>query len=64
MAIKDSIGGWKNNAFLYKTPNGCSAFKNFMGNAWTPMMNDLGFKNATCPIMPVRIIHILFNKST
>ncbi|XP_029346838.1 uncharacterized protein LOC107882394 isoform X2 [Acyrthosiphon pisum] len=49
-AVKDSIGGWKENAYFYKTPKACSALKMFFGRAWTPIMDGLGIYNATCPI--------------
>jgi len=49
MAVKDSIGGWKDNAYLYKAQKACHTMKLLAGNAWTPFMNDLGFTiNATC----------------
>jgi len=50
MAIKDSIGGWKDNAHLYKTPKACSSLKMFLGDAWTPFMAGIGIYNATCPL--------------
>jgi len=53
MAIRDSIGGWKDNAFVYKTQKACSTMKSLFGNAWTPLMKGLGFINATCPFPPV-----------
>lgn len=61
MSIKDSIGGWKDNAYNYKSSKGCTTFKNFMGKAWTPIMDGLGVKNATCPIPAVT--KLLFIKS-
>ncbi|XP_060840905.1 LOW QUALITY PROTEIN: uncharacterized protein LOC132921741 [Rhopalosiphum padi] len=50
MAIKDSIGGWKDNALLYKRPKACSSLKMFLGNVWAPIMESAGILNATCPI--------------
>ncbi|XP_026813979.1 uncharacterized protein LOC113554366 [Rhopalosiphum maidis] len=50
LAVKDSIGGWKDNAFLYKTPKACSSLKKFLGPAWTPIMDSAGLYNATCPL--------------
>eukprot|EP00102_Acyrthosiphon_pisum_P022430 XP_016659640.1 PREDICTED: uncharacterized protein LOC107883668 [Acyrthosiphon pisum] len=49
-SIKDSIGGWKDNALSYKTPKACSSLKMLLGRAWTPLMDGLGVYNATCPI--------------
>jgi len=53
MAIKDSIGGWKDNAHVYKSQKACNKIKFLFGKAWTPFMKDMGFINATCPIPPV-----------
>jgi len=50
LAIKDSIGGWKENAHVYKTFRACSLLKIFLGDAWTPFMENSGIYNATCPI--------------
>lgn len=55
MAIKDSIGGWKDNAFVYKAPKACTTIKYFLGNSWTPITTILGGKNISCPIPAVRI---------
>jgi len=50
MAVKDSIGGWKDNAFVFKEPKACSSLKKLLGKAWTQIMDGGGFYNATCPI--------------
>ncbi|XP_022174002.1 uncharacterized protein LOC111036316 [Myzus persicae] len=50
LAIKDSTGDWKENAHVHKSTKSCSSLKMFFGNAWTPIMDNLGFLNATCPI--------------
>jgi len=52
-AVKDSIGGWKDNALVYKSHKACSTLKFLFGNAWTPFMKGLGFKNTTCPLREV-----------
>eukprot|EP00102_Acyrthosiphon_pisum_P026891 XP_016664101.1 PREDICTED: uncharacterized protein LOC107885128 [Acyrthosiphon pisum] len=49
-AIKDSIGGWKENAYLYKSPNAYTMIKMFLGGAWTKITNGIGIYNATYPI--------------
>jgi len=54
-AVKDSVGGWKDNAHLFKTSNACLALKMFLGRAWTPIMEGFGIYNATCPIPTVRM---------
>lgn len=54
MAIKDSIGGWKKNAFFGKFNNACAKLKDFMGDIWIPFLFGLGMKNITqCPIPQV-----------
>lgn len=61
MAVKDSIGGWKDNAFLYKAPKACSTLKYLMGNAWTQVVTGFGIKNATCPFVPVSYNNTFYN---
>ncbi|XP_050530414.1 uncharacterized protein LOC126899487 [Daktulosphaira vitifoliae] len=34
MAIWSKIGGWKDNAFVYKNKGACSMLKFFFGNTW------------------------------
>jgi len=59
MAIKDSIGGWKENAFSYKAAKACSSLKFLLGNAWIPITEGQGIYNATsCPIPVVCNHHI------
>lgn len=53
MAVKDSIGGWKDNAIVYKKEKGCSTLKYFIGPRWNDFAVKLGLKNKTCPIAPV-----------
>jgi len=50
MAVKDSIGGWKENAIIYKSPKACTVIKNFLGNSWTEIIDSLGLNNASCPL--------------
>jgi len=54
MALKDTSGIWKENAFTHKTPKACSSFKTAMGNMWTPFIHGAGFKETDCPILPVK----------
>lgn len=54
MAVKDSIGGWKDNAFIYKQSKACTSMKNFLGEAWNPIITGLGINNDICPIPAVR----------
>lgn len=53
MAVKDSIGGWKDNAYNYKAPKACSVLKRWLGAEWEPYMKSLGISNLNCPISPV-----------
>lgn len=52
-AVKDSIGGWKDNEYNYKAPNACSILKFFLGKDWTRIVNDFGLINENCPYPPV-----------
>lgn len=54
MALKDSFGRWKENAFVTKLPNACSTLKQIMGGIWTAFKVGAGFKNTDCPIPPVK----------
>eukprot|EP00102_Acyrthosiphon_pisum_P023882 XP_016661092.1 PREDICTED: uncharacterized protein LOC107884113 [Acyrthosiphon pisum] len=49
MAVKDSIGGWKDNAHLFKTPRACSSIKSFFGDNW-PRIAALVGHPSSCPI--------------
>uniref|UniRef100_A0A2S2NM47 MD-2-related lipid-recognition domain-containing protein n=1 Tax=Schizaphis graminum TaxID=13262 RepID=A0A2S2NM47_SCHGA len=49
LAVKDSIGGWKENGFILKKSKACSAFKEMLGNAWNKVTEGAGLYNATCP---------------
>jgi len=56
MAVKDSIGGWKDNACLYRTPKACSEIKRSLGKVFVPFLGGLGYLNATCPIPAVSLL--------
>ncbi|XP_022174000.1 uncharacterized protein LOC111036313 [Myzus persicae] len=50
-AVKDSIGGWKENAHIFKQPKACSALKKMLGNTWHNITESLGMHNTPgCPI--------------
>lgn len=53
MSVKDSTGGWQDNAFVFKTPKGCSALKYYFGTQWDVFFKSFGHKNPNCPIPPV-----------
>ncbi|XP_060849625.1 uncharacterized protein LOC132928778 isoform X1 [Rhopalosiphum padi] len=52
MAIKDSIGGWKDNAHLLKSPKACSTVKSILGTEWPLYLKSFGINNFNCPIAP------------
>jgi len=54
MALKDSFGRWRENAFVLKSPKACSSLKQLMGNIWTAYKYGNGLKNIDCPIPPVK----------
>lgn len=57
MAIKDSIGGWKDNAHLLKSPKACSTVKSILGTEWPLYLKSFGINNFNCPIAPVIILN-------
>lgn len=62
MAVKDSIGGWKDSAFVYKSPRGCSTLKYLAGKSWTSLTSSFGLKYETCPIPEVyKFCILMFN---
>ncbi|XP_060881515.1 uncharacterized protein LOC132952993 [Metopolophium dirhodum] len=50
MAVKDSIGGWKENAHIFKESKACSSIKSFFGDLWNRVTDSLGIYNTTCHI--------------
>lgn len=52
MAVKDTLGLWKDNAHIIKMVNGCTSFKTMFNKLWIPFTNAFGM-NRTCPISPV-----------
>lgn len=57
MAIKDSVGGWRDNAHLLKSPKACSTLKSILGREWQLFIECLGIKSLNCPIAPVIIFY-------
>ncbi|XP_025419795.1 uncharacterized protein LOC112690089 isoform X2 [Sipha flava] len=51
-AIKDSIGGWKDNAHIFKFEKACTTIKNFLGKEWKLALNSFGAENTNCPLLP------------
>ncbi|XP_016658340.1 uncharacterized protein LOC107883222 [Acyrthosiphon pisum] len=56
LAVKDSVGGWRDNAHIFKTPKACSSLKMWAGKFWKPLMETIGMHNHNCPIPAVCII--------
>lgn len=56
LAVKDSIGGWKDNAFNYKSPTACTSLKNLLGSTWISFLKSLGIDNLNCPLIKVILI--------
>lgn len=52
MAVKDSIGGWKDNAYIIRSPKTCSTVKNLMGSSTLMVTENFGISE-NCPIIPV-----------
>jgi len=42
MAIKDKNGGWKNNVYVYNSPNAYSSLKNLLGAEFSIFINSFG----------------------
>lgn len=61
MAVKDSIGGWKDNAYILRTPNTCTTVKKLMGPAVLMVIQNFGLSE-NCPVVPVNIL-IIFTSS-
>ncbi|XP_050533131.1 uncharacterized protein LOC126901046 [Daktulosphaira vitifoliae] len=49
MAVWSKIGGWKDNAYVYRNKNACSTLKYFLGNVWNTFVKN--FKNKDCPFL-------------
>lgn len=60
MASKDTIGGWRENAHIYKSQKACSTIKQFFGNSWSPIMDGIRNYNASCTL-PMDGVEV-FNK--
>lgn len=63
MVIKDSIGGWKNNAYNYQSKKAFTTFKNFFGTEWPKFYNSFHMKESKSGILPVncRLINTFFH---
>lgn len=53
MAVKDSVGGFKDNAHVYRTPKACSSVKMFLGTYVKSVMETFGRQNLICPFAVV-----------
>jgi len=54
MSVKDIIGTWQNNAYVYKSPHAYKTVKNFLGGEFHVFLNSLGLndteKNSVPPV--------------
>jgi len=55
-AVKDAIGGWKDNAHIIRTPKACTSLKVFLGTRWPEFVKSFGIKSTNCPISSVSCI--------
>lgn len=60
LAVKDSIGGWKDNAHIFKFPNACSSMKNAMTTQWPEFLRKFNITNTNCPIAPASDMCFVF----
>lgn len=64
MDVKDSTGGWRENAFIYKGHKGCTANKKSFGRPLTVVKKNSTY-HGNCPVLPVNtILNIIFNTIT
>jgi len=57
MAVKDSVGGWKDNAFIFKLPNACTLVQKIGGAEFQVYLEKMGINTTDkCPIPAVNII--------
>jgi len=52
MAVKDKIGGWQNNAYVYQSPLAYTSLKKLLGAEFPKYLNSFGL-NDTNSIPPV-----------
>ncbi|XP_050433318.1 uncharacterized protein LOC126841096 [Adelges cooleyi] len=50
MAVLDTVGGWKYNAFVYRHSNACSRLKKFMGEVWRTYLHSYEPISSDCPM--------------
>lgn len=60
MAVKDQIGGWIDNAHVFRMNKACTAMKIMLNKLWLPYTNAFGMKS-NCPITPVTFLFIILN---
>ncbi|XP_050430651.1 uncharacterized protein LOC126839386 [Adelges cooleyi] len=52
MAVKSSIGGWKDNAHVYTTTNACSKTIWLFGELWNDIVRGFHLPRFNCPTPP------------
>lgn len=53
LASWSSTGGWKENAAVYKSPEGCSNSKKLFGESWFSLAKAFHFPSVHCPLVEV-----------
>jgi len=62
LAVKDLIGGWKDNAHVLRFPKSCSSTKTLVGIHWQKLEKYYGNTSLNCPISPVIFFLLIFIK--
>jgi len=52
MAVKDKIGGWQNNAYVYNSPHAYSSLKKLLGNEFPKFINGFGGNDTEANSIP------------
>lgn len=57
LASWSSIGGWKENAAVYKTDNACKNLKMVLGTFWGAVKKAYNFSTENCPLPTVTYVN-------
>ncbi|CAI6344498.1 unnamed protein product [Macrosiphum euphorbiae] len=52
MSVKDKIGTWQNNAYVYSSPNAYKAIKSLLGDEFRIFLNSFGLNDTKQHIIP------------
>jgi len=53
MSVKDKIGTWQNNAYVYHSPHAYKTIKSLLGREFTVFLNSFGINDTNNYIAPV-----------